>query len=259
VVKRGMLVVLSVVVGGYLAICALLALEQRRLVFPAPRTRGELHGASRFVLVPGGTFMLWRDAGPSSPVVVHFHGNGEQVAYRTDLAELFAEQGVSFAAIEYPGYAGAPGAPSEASLLESAQRGLEHLTSTMGVARSRVLLSGQSIGTGVAVAMATRGWGTKLVLLSPYTSLPDVAAGAFPWLPVRLLMRDRFDSEASAPSIAMPVLIAHGTDDAVIPFALGKRLSTRFPQATLVTVPQGHHDDLWSRSEVIDAVLRFTK
>ncbi len=254
-----MLVTLGVLGAGYLAVCALVASQQRHLVFPAPRVRAELLGASRFVDVPQGTFLLWRDAGPRSPVVVHFHGNGEQAASRADLAELLAAQGVSFAAVEYPGYAGAPGAPSEATLVEAAERALEHLTNGLGVERSRLILSGQSIGTGVAVAMAARGWGTKLLLLSPYTSLPDVGASAFPWLPVRLLMRDRFESAVAAPGIALPVLIVHGTEDTVIPVSLGRSLAARFPQATFTAVAGAGHNDLWTRAEVIDAVLRFTR
>jgi fermentation-respiration switch protein FrsA (DUF1100 family) len=192
-------------------------------------------------------------------VVVHFHGNGEQVAYRTDLAELFAAQHISFAAIEYPGYAGAAGEPTEASLLEAATKGLEHLTGPLGVDKSRLVLSGQSLGTGVAVAMAKAGWGTRLLLLTPYTALPDVGAAAFPWLPVRVLMRDRFDSAARANDVVMPVTIIHGTDDEVIPVRLGQELSTRFAHATFIEVPGGHHNDLWDRPEVVRAVRQFVK
>jgi hypothetical protein len=259
VVKRLMMLALSVFAIGYLSICGLLFAKQRLLIFPAPKERAGLAGKSIFVDVPGGTYLVWRDAGPNTPVVVHFHGNGEQVAYRTDLAELFAAQGVSFAAIEYPGYAGADGEPTEASLFAAASKGLEHLTGPLGVDRSRLVLSGQSLGSGVAVEMAQAGWGTKLLLLTPYTTLPDVGAAAFPWLPVRLLMRDRFDSVARAKGVAMPVTIIHGTDDEVIPFRLGQALSTAFAHATFVEVPGGHHNDLWDRPEVVATVLKFVK
>ncbi len=257
--KRLLIIALAAVAVGYLAICGLMFSKQRLIIFPGPTERAGLAGKSVFVDVPQGTYLLWRDAGPGTPVVVHFHGNGEQVAYRTDLAELFAAQGISFAAIEYPGYAGAAGEPGEASLFEAATRGLEHLTGPMGVDRARLVLSGQSLGTGVAVEMARAGWGTRLLLLTPYTRLPDVGAAAFPWLPVRWLMRDRFDSVARAKDVAMPVVIVHGTDDEVIPFRLGQELSTAFAHATFVEVPGGHHNDLWDRPEVVSAVLQFVK
>jgi hypothetical protein len=84
-----------------------------------------------------------------------------------------------------------------------------------------------------------------------------VGARALPWLPVRLLMRDRFDSVALAPQIEVPVLILHGTADEVIPFALGQRLSQAFPKAFLVAIPGGHHNDLWDSLQVATAVLDF--
>jgi uncharacterized protein len=97
------------------------------------------------------------------------------------------------------------------------------------------------------------------LLLSPYTSLPDVAARVMPAFPVRLLMRDRFDSASRAASIKVPVLVVHGTDDEVIPYDLGRRLSALFPHATLVSINHGHHNDLWSDPEVVERVRQFLR
>jgi pimeloyl-ACP methyl ester carboxylesterase len=160
-------------------------------------------------------------------------------------------------AVEYPGYPGASGAPSEESLLAAAEAALQHLTGAMKLDRSRLVLEGQSVGTGVAVAMAAKGWGTRLVLLSPYTSLPDVAASAFGWLPVRLLMRDRFDSKSRAADVKIPTLIVHGTDDEVIPFALGQELGTSILGAKFIAKQGRHHNDLWDDESVQDAVFDF--
>jgi fermentation-respiration switch protein FrsA (DUF1100 family) len=255
--KRVALTFLAVVVVSYLSLCALLFTQQRRLIFPAPQRVPLPLGPSVILQVPGGTELLWHDAGGSGPVVVHFHGNGEQISNEVWLADALASRGVSLAAVEYPGYAGLPGTPTEASLLAAAEAALTHLTGPMGIARERLVLSGQSVGTGVAVAMAAKGWGTRLLLLTPYTTLPDVAARTFRWLPVRLLMRDTFDSASRAPDVKVPVLILHGTADEVIPVELGERLSKAFPKAYFVPIPGGHHNDLWDSLQVATAVLDF--
>lgn len=211
------------------------------------------------VEVPGGTHFLWRPVAGDGPVVVHFHGNAEQVSNEAWLAEAFAAQGISFAAVEYPGYAGTAGDPSEASLVAAAVAALAHLTGSLGIAKQRLVLSGQSVGTGVAVAIAAKGWGTRLLLLTPYTALPEVAARVFTWLPVRLLMRDKFDSASRAAEVKVPVLVIHGTDDEVIPFDLGQALAGKFNAGHFVQIPGGHHNDLWDRPEVVREVMRFVQ
>ena len=127
----------------------------------------------------------------------------------------------------------------------------------MKVDRSRLVLVGQSVGTGVAVTMASKGWGSRLVLVSPYTSLPAVAAKAFPFLPTSLLMRDRFDSASKAPGLKLPTLIIHGTKDEVIPFELGEALSRAIPGAKFVPVQGAGHNDLIDREEALTALLGF--
>lgn len=166
---------------------------------------------------------------------------------------------MSFVAVEYPGYPGAAGAPSEDSLVEATEAALQHLIGSLRVDRSRLVLEGQSVGTGVAVTMASRGWGTRLVLLSPYTSLPAVAAKAFPFLPTSLLMRDRFDSASKAPGLKLPTLIIHGTKDEVIPFELGESLSKAIPGAKFVPGTGAGHNDLFDREETLAAIFEFVK
>lgn len=255
--KRRVLFVLGTLATLYVALCALMFGVQRKLLFPAPTELFHPKDGLEREDVPGGTFFLWKLLPGDGPVVVHFHGNGEQVGYLGWLAAEWTQRGVSFVAVEYPGYPGAAGSPSEESLVAAADAALQHLTGLLKVDRSRLVLEGQSVGTGVAVTMASRGWGTKLVLLSPYTSLPAVAASAFPFLPTSLLMRDRFDSASKAPQLKLPTLILHGTKDQVIPFALGEALSRAIPGARFVAVKGAGHNDLIDREEALSALLGF--
>ncbi len=94
--------------------------------------------------------------------------------------------------------------------------------------------------------MATRGWGTKLVLLSPYTSMVDVAQRLVVVLPASLLLRDRFDTRAKAPSVRIPVMIVHGSDDTLIPVEMGRGLSRLFPRARFVELAGRGHNDLFA-------------
>lgn len=254
-----MLWILGVLVACYLALCALVFAAQRSLVFPAPKVGRLPRAPLEVVWASPTTPMIFRPARGEAPVVVHFHGNGEQIADATWMADLLEGPGAGFAAIEYPGYglAAASGEPSEATLFEAAERGLTHLVNALGVPRERLVLSGHSLGTGIAVEMARRGWGVRVLLLSPYTSLPDVGARVFPFLPVRLLMRDGFDSAERAPLVRAPVLIVHGAQDELIPASLGRALSQRFPDARFVEVADAHHNDLPSFVEVRDEVRSF--
>ncbi|MFL5371317.1 MAG: alpha/beta hydrolase [Myxococcales bacterium] len=132
-----------------------------------------------------------------------------------------------------------------------------HLRATLH--RGPLILEGQSLGTGVAVEMASRGFGDRLILISPFTSMADVAAVHFPWLPARLLVRDRFDSAAKAPRIGMPVLLVHGDGDEIVPASMSEELVRRFPRATLRIVADAGHNDLLAEhaEEVRAAIAQF--
>jgi pimeloyl-ACP methyl ester carboxylesterase len=190
-------------------------------------------------------------------VVVHFHGNGDQVSYLSALSQEYARVGVSFAAVEYPGYPGARGQPSEASILSAAEAALRHLTGPMQIPKARIVLSGQSLGTGVALEMAARGWGVQLVLVSPYTSWPAVVGSAFPWLPTGLLIRDRFDSAATAHRVTVPTLVIHGVRDTIVPFEQGQQVASAIRGARLVAVTGGHHHDVLEWGDAQREMLRF--
>lgn len=255
--KRLMLIALGAVVASYLGICVLLFVKQRAFLYPAPAALELPPPGLERLEVPNGTFLLLRRVEGDGPLVVRFHGNGEQVAWTEGESALWASRGVSFAAVEYPGYPGTKGEAEEQAIVDASEAALKFLVDVQKFDRSRLVLEGQSLGTGVAVQLVERGWGAKLILLSPYTSIVEVASRAFPWVPVSLLMRDRYESAPRAAAVKIPTLVIHGTDDEVIPFELGKTMAAKIAGAKLLEVKGGTHNDLWAYVEVKAAVLDF--
>jgi pimeloyl-ACP methyl ester carboxylesterase len=185
-------------------------------------------------------------AGEGAVTIAHFHGNGESLADQAALGDWFHARGLGFYAVEYPGYGlSSDASPSERAIYEDAEAALVHLRDVLHVANDRIVLEGQSLGTGVVVEMARRGFGARLVLISPYTSMVDMANRLLPFLPTGLLVTDRYDTERKAPSIRLPTLIVHGTIDEVVPVEMGRRLATVFPSVALREVPAAHHNDIW--------------
>jgi len=256
-VKRRALKVLFSAARIYLCVALILFLLQRYLVFPAPR--GSRPPAGSVVTGPGFR-ALWTPPPPGGPVVVHFHGNGEDLADLGAIVDLFVTAGAGALAVEYPGYgiSRADGASTESSVYAAGAAALEYLRS-QGYAD--VVLAGQSLGTGVAAELASRGLGSRLVLVSPFTSLVAVAGSHYPWLPVHLLLRDRFDTASKAPRIAVAVLLLHGSDDEIVPASMSGELERLFPHASRVVIQGAHHNDLlWShRDELRGAIAGFLR
>lgn len=256
---------LVIAAAGYLGLAALLFFVQRRLLFPAPAPRPVVAPAgARLLELPGGASpvpVLWQPPAPDQPVVVVFHGNGEQLADAPDTLVHFRQLGLGVLAVEFPGYGLARAQPPSERALEAAgELALRYLGSELRIPRERVVLLGRSLGSGVAVELARRGFGARLVLISAYTSIPDVAQGAFPWLPVGWLARDRFASLEKAPSVSQPVLLLHGEADAVVPFRLGQRLAQAFPHATFVALPATGHNDVFDRHpELYSEIAAFAR
>lgn len=248
----------SVLVGSA---CAL----QRRMLFPAPTPADPPPSAGQLLTIPTPSgppaFALHCKASEQARTVVHFHGNGEQLADVAALALLMRERGLNVLAVEYPGYGlAAAQSPSEQALYEAAEAVLSHLHDALLVPPSAVTLQGQSLGTGVASEMALRGHGSRLALLSPYTSIPDVAARLLPLLPARYAVVDRFETEKKAPRISVPTLIIHGERDALIPASMGRALGRAFPHASVEVIAQAHHNDLFAPphgAQVLERLIAF--
>jgi hypothetical protein len=258
---------LGVAVGAYAAFAAIVYFSQRKLVFPAPKAADEpvMDDAEvTRVKAPNGhtVYALFVPPPRGAVTIVHFHGNAEELADLVPMAWAFRRAGLGFFAVEYPGYGLAREyAPSEEALYADSEAALWHLQNGLEVPVSHVVLEGQSLGSGVAVEMAKRGHGARLVLISPFTSVPDVAASTIPILPVRWLVRDRFDNLSKARELTLPVLVVHGTDDEVIPVSMGEKLARAFPNAVFHGVRGGHHNDIFvlDGRSIVDRIAEFAK
>lgn len=236
-----------------------------RLLYPAPQRDADAPGDGRlltFAARDGVTVHATEFLGPpDAPVLVYFHGNGVVMGDLLWMAHEFRRRGLGVVLCEYRGYGLSVGStPSEAALYDDAEAILAGLAAR-GAGSQRIALFGESLGTGVAVEMAARGHGASLVLVTPYTSIPEVASRFAFGLPVRLIMSERFDSLTKAPRVAVPALLLHGTDDAVVPYSMGQKLATALPHAQLITVTGGHHNDLFlgEGSRLFDRVANFVR
>lgn len=178
----------------------------------------------------------------NAPVAIYFHGNGESAAQNLWLAPVLNREGVDVFLAEYRGYGGNAGSPSEEGFYADAEGALAWLAS-QGYGPERVIVIGRSIGTGVAVEMAHRGRGRALIAVSPFTRIVDLAqrmvgplASQFVW--------DKFESIAKMPALRVPVVVIHGTEDELIPYEMGVAIAKAAPDAKLVPIDGGSHNEL---------------
>jgi fermentation-respiration switch protein FrsA (DUF1100 family) len=256
------LVVLAALV--YLGGLAVLYLAQRTFIFPIPqrvRTAPDAAGfpeAEEHVLTAadGEKVIVWHvPAQPGHAVVVYFPGNGDTLAWLAGRFRAITADGTGLVALSYRGYAGSSGQPSEQGLLSDAAAAYAFTSARYGA--ERMVVWGFSLGSGVAVALAADQRIGKLILEAPYTSLADVAAAAFPLMPVRWLIRDSFHSDLRIARVTAPLLVMHGGRDSTIAIGFGERLfALAHEPKRFVRFQEGGHNDLDSYG-AIETARRF--
>jgi uncharacterized protein len=213
-------------------ILVLLALENSLVYHPCPASRDwqpapapEVRDVELTAADGNRIHGWWFPKEGSEGALLYLHGNAGNLSHRGGaMRRLRDELGVSVLIIDYPGFGRSGGSPSEAGCYAAADAAYEWLTKVQKVPPGKLLIYGASLGGGVAVELASRRDHRALILAKTFTSLPDVGAGQYPWLPVRWLMRNRFDSLAKIGQCRRPVFVAHGTADRVVPCAHGERL-----------------------------------
>ena len=263
--------VLTAVVVGYVGLVGIMYVGQRGLMYHpgGPIGPPTAYGVGEMVELllengAGHTLMSWYTAPqPNQPVLIFFQGNAGTIGDRAEKIRPYLNAGFGVVLAGYRGFGGNPGSPSEAGLYDDAGTILRHLK-TNGVPPKRWVLYGESLGTGVATEMAhlyaNNGVPVgALVLEAPFTSMGDVATVHYPYIPARLLVRDRYDSITKIDAIDTPLMIVHGAADRTVPQKLGRRLfhAAKKPKSSLWLKNSGHND-LYDHGAV-KHIIRFAR
>ncbi len=248
---------------GYSAMVALLYFAQRALMYFPDRTRSlpaevGLPEAEEVTIetADGEKLIAWHvPPADGKLVVLYFHGNAGALANRAERFRGLITNGNGLLGLSYRGYGGSTGSPSEEGLLADAAAAYEFAVTRY--TPQRIAVFGESLGTGVAIALAAEKSVARVLLQAPYTSIADIGAAAYPFVPVRLLVRDSFRSDERIGRITVPVLVIQGERDRVVPIEYGERLYAliRAPKK-FVRFPEGSHMDL-DRYGALDVIRSF--
>ena len=248
---------------AYVGLAAVLYVKQRSLMyFPetihtTPAQAG-LPEAEELTLTTsdGEHIIAWHVApSGSKPVIIYFHGNGGALHYRVARFKKLIGDGIGLLAIEYRGYAGSSGSPSEAGLIADGEAAYAYAAARYAV--PQIVLWGESLGSGVAVALAAEKPVGRVILEAPFTSTAAVASRRYWYMPVRLLMKDQFRSDERIGKVTAPLLILHGVHDEIVPYAMGEHLfDIANKPKHIVRFLDGHHEDLDANGALL-AVGRF--
>ncbi|WP_109510356.1 alpha/beta hydrolase [Nocardioides speluncae] len=265
-IGRGV-VVLALLAGTVLG---LLWLLQRQLIYFPDRTSpppaAEVIDGARDVTLhtdDGLSLTAWfvpaeKDAPDRDIAVLVAPGNGGNRAGRAELAEELSRRGLAVLLLDYRGYGGNPGSPSEDGLLLDALAAVDALED-LGYPPERTIYFGESLGGGVVAALQAERPPAGLVLRSPFTELADAGAHHYPWLPVRLLLRDRFPVAQHLAESDVPVTVVYGDRDSVVPTALSAQVASQASNLAEELVIKGadHNDPVMFGPRVADAVARL--
>jgi fermentation-respiration switch protein FrsA (DUF1100 family) len=257
-------------VAVVLIVTALAWLFQRRLIYlpspgMVPPASTVLHAGQDvgFDTADGLRLSAWfvpAAAGRGNATVLVLNGNAGNRAARAPLAAELSRAGLSVLLMDFRGYGGNPGSPSEAGLLADARAARAYLAARGDVDPERLVYFGESLGAAVAVRLALEQPPMALVLRSPFTSLADVGQVHYPFLPVRLLLRDRYASIEQVGGLRCPVLVVAGDRDGIVPWEQSRRLAEAIPEPKrFVRIRGSDHNDLelLAGRRLIDEVVRF--
>jgi len=257
---------LSIVPLGYAFLCLLAFLLQRHLIyFPWRWDEGAARRANpgyedvRIPTADGETLHGWLRRRDSAPwTVIIFHGNAGNLSVQEGTMAPFLALDLQVLLFDYRGYGLSTGEPSQEGLLLDGEAVVDYTEGALKVPRDRRVYFGQSLGTGVATLLAARRPPARLILESSFDSLTSVARAHYFYLPVGLLLRDRYDCAAAIGNIRCPVLFLHPAEDEIIPCKLGCALFGKaLEPKRFVTIPGARHNDpLDSSASLYPAAIR---
>ncbi len=178
-----------------------------------------------------------------TPVLLFFHGNGGNVSHRTEKLAVLHNLGADTFIIDYRGYGNSSGTPSEPGMYRDAHAAYQYLVTTRGIPAERILVYGESLGSAVAVHLATEAKTGGVVVESGFTSVPDIAQKRFPVLPVRWVLKHQFDTLDKVRRINAPLLLLHSREDELFDMSHPERLlAAAQPPKRMVELRGGHND-----------------
>ena len=238
---KTLLVVCLTALAIYLVLCAVMYWSQDRILyFPTPEID---HPGVRALQVTraDATVKVWALHPNAKPALLYFGGNGEDVGSNLrDFGRAFPDRAIYL--VNYRGYGGSTGRPSETALVGDA----EAIYDQIAIQHDRIIVMGRSLGTGVATALASVRPVAGVVLVTPYDSIANVGAGRYPWLPVRWLIKDSYDSAARMPKVKAPVLVLVAQHDESILRPRSDALVAAIPAGLghSVVIPGATHNDI---------------
>jgi fermentation-respiration switch protein FrsA (DUF1100 family) len=240
-------------VGAYAVICVAAYLGNRHFMYLPDPTRVApaevgLDGVEEIEIpvADGVTVVAWHaPAKRDKPTILYFHGNGANAANRSPKIKKIRENGFGVFYLNNRGYGGSGGSPTEEDNVADAIAAHDHLTD-LGVSADRIVAYGESLGSGQAVRLAAKRSVSAVVLEAPLTSTVEVARQTYFWLPLSLLIADKYNNERNIRSVTAPVLILHGKQDEVIPVEMGRRVYRAANEPKRIELfAQGAHEDLF--------------
>lgn len=257
--------ILGMLAAAYAGLAGVLYFSQSSMVYypeigreiiATPRQAGLDYEEVRLLAADGVALHGWFvPSAQSRGTVLFLHGNAGNISHRLDFLLMFHRLGYNTLIIDYRGYGNSAGKPSEQGTYLDAEAAWRHLTETRKIPPDTIALFGESLGGAVAAWLAVRHPPAALVIASGFTSVPDLAAKFYPYLPVRRLSRFSYDTREYLQSVAAPVFIAHSPDDEIIPYRHGRALyDAAKPPKQFLELSGGHNEgfifvrDSWARA-----------
>jgi fermentation-respiration switch protein FrsA (DUF1100 family) len=241
--------------AAVVVLCALIAvatwLRQRELIyFPStaridPASLGLASVSEQVLQTPDGNRLVcWSSrARPGNPTILYFHGNGGNLADRAERVRTYQNSGIGIFMMSYRGYGGSTGRPTEQANVADGKLAYDWLVGS-GIRPDHIVLYGESLGSGVAVQVALDRPVAGVILDAPYTSIVELGAQVHPFLPVRLLLWDRYETIRYIGRMGAPVLVLHGERDQVVPVEMGRAVFAAAPDPKrIATFPEAEHSD----------------
>jgi uncharacterized protein len=267
--KQKIMELLLWLVAVYAVICAAAYFGNRLLMYLPDPTRVAPAAAGlvgvkeiEIAVADGVTLIAWyAPAKDDKPTMLYFHGNAANAANRAPRIEMIRDSAFGVFYLNNRGYGGSGGRPTEEDNVTDAIAAYDHLIG-FGVPAARIVAYGESLGSGQAVRLAAARSVAAVVLEAPLTSTIDVARGTYFWLPLGLLIADKYDNERNIRFVTAPVLVLHGEQDTVIPVEMGLRIYRAANEPKRIELfPRGTHDDLfdhgaWEKTRAFVAAQR---